>query len=93
MRTERLRDLEHGRGDAAPNPPDERPLVRAQARLRHEHAVRGLEDEGNAAASSNMSPAASVDVRRRDDRQLCVRPLRVLADDVDPPIRLLETPG
>ena len=84
-RPERLRDRERRGGDAAADAPGEYPLALAQAGARHEHPVRGLEDEREGRRLLEAQPLGDgVDVRRRHGDQLGVRAVAVLADHVDP---------
>ena len=84
-RAERLRDRERRGGDAAADAPGEHPLAFAQAGARHEHPVRGLEDEREGRRVLEAQPLGDgVDVRRRHGDQLGVRAVAVLADHVDP---------
>ena len=82
---ERLRDRERRRRDAAADPPDQHPLARLEARLGHEHPVGGLEDERERAASSNESSSGiGWTALRGHGDELGVRPVAVLAEDLDP---------
>src|SRR5206468_6725383 len=87
LRAERLRNREAGGRDAAPDAPEENPLVRLEPRARDEHAVRRLEDERERRRLLEREPCRDgIDVRRRNGDQLGVRAVAVLADHVDRPV-------
>src|SRR5205823_6573159 len=81
---ERLRESQRRTRDAAPDTPDEHPFARSNLRLRHEHAIGGLENERKCRRLFERHVLGDrVELRPRHGDQLGVRAVHVLADDGD----------
>ncbi len=82
--SERFRNLERRRRDAASDPPDEHPFARVQPRPRDEHPVRRLEDEREGGCFLEAQAVGDgVDRLARNCDELGVRPVAMLAEHMD----------